>query len=596
MGINLSSRSVPSDPRYLFKLWGGLVVCLTLGQAVATFLVSRSFSLTFLNDSIQFLLMLSAVVVFSLNASKSPEQARLFWGLLAAGWGVRIIGQTMWMYFDLVLRKEAPNPFVGDILLFLSNIPVLAALLRQPHMDRAEVRKSTNTVDFVLLLLWWLYLYLFFVIPWQYVVLDEAKYGWYFDRLSASLSFTLLLTAGFLWKHSTARWRWFYGSFFAAQLLLTVSAYLANQAIDRHAYYPGSLHDLPYSVALALITGAGLVGRNLIKISPAVKKGVTALPLIRLGVLAVLSLPLITALTILNPDTPLAVSRFREMAVLGTVFVMAALVFRRQDQLRKELANANQLFKEASLTDPLTGTSNRRFFDATISSDASQILRSHASPQQGTPPDLIFYMVDLDGFKEVNDRYGHNAGDLVLREVTNRIGSVIRTSDTLIRWGGDEFLIVSRHANRADAASFASRILVAMGGSNVALPGHRIEFQQTCSIGWAAFPWLLREPDSVSVESVLALADRGVYEAKTAGRNRAIGVSPSDETSRFYIAAAGERVDRYSVQTDCVMGPSKPSLSEISYRQACAPLPDTAKAGDTPTSNISQGIEIHAYL
>jgi hypothetical protein len=133
---------------------------------------------------------------------------------------------------------------------------------------------------------------------------------------------------------------------------------------------------------------------------------------------------------------------------------------------------------------------------------------------------------------------------------------------------------------------------MAVGASNVVLPGDRIEFHQTCSIGWATFPWLLREPDSVSLESVLALADRGVYEAKTAGRNRAIGVSPSDGTSQFYVAAAGEHVDRYSVQTDCVIGPPKPLLSEMSLRQECAP-PDIATAGDTPGSNISQGITNH---
>ena len=97
--------------------------------------------------------------------------------LLAACWGVTLVAQAMWMYFDLVLRKEAPNPFVGDILLFLSNIPFLAALLLQPHLDPVKDRESKGTVDFLLLLLWWLYLYLFFVVPWQYVVLDEAKYG-----------------------------------------------------------------------------------------------------------------------------------------------------------------------------------------------------------------------------------------------------------------------------------------------------------------------------------------------------------------------------------------------------------------------------------
>ncbi len=403
------------------------------------------------------------------------------------------------------------------------------------------------------------------------------------------MSFALLFTAGYLWKHSAAPWGWFYGGFFGSQLLLAVSAYLLNQSIDRHAYYPGSLHDLLYSVALASITVVGLSGRNLIKTSPIAKKNAAHLPLARLGVVAVLSLPLITALTIFTSDTALAVSRFRQLVVQATVFVMTCLLFRRQHQLRTALAEANESLKESSLTDPLTGASNRRFFDATISSDASQILRSYLSPQPSGASDLIFYMVDLDSFKEVNDRYGHNAGDLLLREVTKRITSAIRSSDTLIRWGGDEFLIVSRYADRADAASFASRILRVIGGSNVSLLDGHIEFHQTCSIGWAAFPWRPREPHSVSLESVLALADRGVYEAKTAGRNRAIGVSPSDEASVFYFAAAGGSVGRYAVQTDCSIGPPRPLLSEIGHLQAWAIPPTVGAAGVVPGGNTSRG-------
>src|ERR1035437_7892115 len=106
------------------------------------------------------------------------------------------------MYSDLVLIKEVPNPFVGDILLWLSNIPVLAALLLQPHRDPMEGRKSMGLVDFLLLLVWWLYLYLFFVIPWQYVALDEAAYGQNYDWLNGLLHPVLLLTLAFLWSHS----------------------------------------------------------------------------------------------------------------------------------------------------------------------------------------------------------------------------------------------------------------------------------------------------------------------------------------------------------------------------------------------------------
>ena len=155
-------------------------------------------------------------------------------------------------------------------------------------------------------------------------------------------------------------------------------------------------------------------------------------------------------------------TQFRELVTLGTILVMAFLVFAKQHGMRIELATANRVLQEASATDPLTGARNRRFFDTTIAGDASQVLRSYQT-QESRFNDLIFYMVDLDDFKEVNDTYGHSVGDKVLLEVTRRINSVIRSSDFLVRWGGDEFLIVSRFSNRAEAAAFASRIMAVVG-------------------------------------------------------------------------------------------------------------------------------------
>jgi diguanylate cyclase (GGDEF)-like protein len=551
----------PGNPglRNHLRLWGALVAFLTLGQIAATVFVPRSLPLTLINDAIELILMLSALLVFVENGSASTRRARLFWILLAACWGVRVAAQAMWMYFDLVLRREAPNPFVGDILLFLSNIPALAALLLQPHLDPVEGRKSQGIVDFLLLLLWWLYLYLFFVIPWQYVVLDEARYGSNYNRLNGLLDVVLLLTLGFLWSHSFGRWKGFYATFFGAQLLITASGYLANQAIDEHLYYPGSWYDLPYAAALASFTVVGLLGLKGATTTTVPHKPRAPLQVPRLGMLAVLSLPVIGAWAVLlNRNTPSQVTQFRELATLGTMLAMAFLVFARQHQLGTELTKANQVLHEASLTDPLTGARNRRFFDATISGDASQVLRSYAAPQELRISDLIFYVVDLDDFKEVNDRYGHNVGDKILLEVSRRISSVIRNSDILVRWGGDEFLIVSRYSNRAEAATVASRILTAVARP-ADVPSAGVEICQTCSIGWAAFPWYPNEPDAVPVEAVLGLADRGVYEAKMAGKTRAIGVSPSDTGTIVLIATAGDRVSTYSVQTLCVVGPSRSS-------------------------------------
>jgi diguanylate cyclase (GGDEF)-like protein len=558
MSPDFSPQATRPDLRNHLTIWATLVVFLTLGQIAATAFVPRSLSLTLINDVIEFLLMLSALLVFLVNASASPRPTRLFWMLLAAGWGVTIVAQAMWMYFDLVLRKEAPNPFVGDILLFLCNIPFLAALLLQPHLDPVKGRESKGTVDFLLLLLWWLNLYLFFVVPWQYVVRDEAKYGFNYNRLNGLLDIVLLLTLASLWSRCLGRWKWFYAIFFAAQLLITASGYVANVAIVKHLYYPGSWYDVPLSLALTAFTLVGLFGFTLAGVPAAARKSQTLVPVTRLGMLAVLSLPVMGAWAVLNRNSPAPVTRFRELVTGGIMLVMTSLVFAKLHRMRMELAKANRVLQETSATDPLTGARNRRFFDTTIAGDANQALRSYRV-QELRVSDLIFYMVDLDDFKEVNDRYGHGVGDQVLLEVTRRINSVIRSSDVLVRWGGDEFLIVSRYSNRAEAATFALRILTAVGNREADNGDAGIDLHQTCSIGWAAFPWDPREPDAVPLETVLGLADRGVYEAKTFGKNRAIGVLLSDKGTEVLFATAGDRVSTYCVQTVCVAGPSQPS-------------------------------------
>jgi len=554
--FSLSKPGTP-DPRHHLKLWAALVVFLTLGQLAATVFVPRSFSLTLISDVIEFLLILSATVVFLVNASASPRPARLFWMLLAASWGARTICWVVWMYFDLVLRREVPNPFVGDILLFLSSIPFLAALLLQSHLDPIEDRKSQGRMGFLLLLLWWLYLYMIFVIPWQYVVLDEARYGENYDRLNGLLAVVLLFALGFLWKRGFGSWKWFYASLFGAQLLMTVAGYLANHAIDLHCYYPGSWYDVPYSVALASFTVVGFLGLTLQSTAASSEESRAHLPVTELGMLAVLSLPAIGAWAVLDRNTPSQVNQFRGLVTLGTMLVMAFLVFAKQRQLKAELAKANQVLQEVSLTDPLTGVRNRRFFDAIVPGDASQVLRSYSAPRKPGANDLIFYLVDLDDFKGVNDRYGHDIGDKVLVKLISRINSVIRSSDVVVRWGGDEFLIVSRYSNRAEAATFASRILTAVGNPKAELASAGLEIRQTCSIGWTAFPWYPDRPDEVPLETVLRLADRGVYEAKRGGKNRAMGVVPSDSGTTRLIVTTGDRVSSYSVQMVCVEGPSE---------------------------------------
>ncbi len=196
----------------------------------------------------------------------------------------------------------------------------------------------------------------------------------------------------------------------------------------------------------------------------------------------------------------------------------------------RELAAANHQLELASLTDPLTGLSNRRFLGISIEQDARQAVRN--SLDAGAAPDrkadLIFYFLDVDHFKQLNDRAGHAAGDQVLVEIAGRLREAARDTDAVLRWGGEEFLIVSRWTDRGTGEVLAKRLLDAVAEAPFAI-GPGTGARVTCSVGWAPYPWRLESPETVHYEQVMSLADRALYLAKREGRNRAVGVLPGPD-------------------------------------------------------------------
>jgi diguanylate cyclase (GGDEF)-like protein len=219
---------------------------------------------------------------------------------------------------------------------------------------------------------------------------------------------------------------------------------------------------------------------------------------------------------------------------LAAVVVFAFVGIVKQARLEKELANANHELLDASLTDLLTGVRNRRFFTNSIEADVQQVLRSFVSNPSADlhNRDLVFYLIDIDHFKKVNDQFGHKIGDQVLTEVARRINSAARLSDAVIRWGGEEFLLLSRYTDRKEAHTLATRILDSVGSKPYRVEGANADLRITCSIGWAVFPWLAAEPKLVDHEQVLVLSDYALYQAKGSGRNRAVGLLPAGETVR----------------------------------------------------------------
>ncbi len=201
----------------------------------------------------------------------------------------------------------------------------------------------------------------------------------------------------------------------------------------------------------------------------------------------------------------------------------------RTEELKRrntELRDANEKLQQASTTDPLTGLKNRRHLFEQISKDVDLVLRHYRDGSETMKPggnnDLLFLMVDLDNFKPVNDSCGHEAGDELLLQIRDILLDTCRYSDDVIRWGGDEFLIVARDTNRKFAATLAERIRSSLSQRVFAIGNGQVA-RTTASIGYASFPFLKDQPELLSWEAVLGVADTAMFEAKQK-RNAWLGI------------------------------------------------------------------------
>jgi diguanylate cyclase (GGDEF)-like protein len=542
----------------------GLMVCL---EAVLSFTVRHSYVLTTVGDLTQCLLLVLILLAFLPHTATAERRSRLFWVLMSLGCGIWLLVQILWTCFEVFLRQEVPNPFVADVALFLHLVPMMAALTVRPHIHRSEQPNRMGTIDFVLLLIWWLYLYLFVVIPWQYVRPQAAIYGRNFDVLYFLEHVVFLVSAAVVWRRSSGAWRTVYGNLFGASFLYALVSVAADVAIDSGKYYTGSAYDIPLLVSMAWMMWMGLTAPPPVNRPEAIrevgdKRGVWVSPL---AMAAAFSLPFLAGWSTYASQAPVEVRDFRLLLTLAGIVVIGGLRSLKQHQLDRELDRANQELREASLTDLLTDARNRRFFTTTIENDVRHVLRGYSpqAPSNDKNRDLIFYLIDVDHFKEVNDRYGHDVGDQVLIEITRRISSAMRYSDELIRWGGEEFLVVSRYTNRDEAGTLATRVLEAIGSELFTVSAGK-QIQLTCSIGWSVFPWFVHVPEIVRYDKVLQLADAALYEAKKSGRNQAIGMLPSDDhlPGALDLGSGGSLTETLRTKTIHTQGPKIPGTAE----------------------------------
>jgi signal transduction histidine kinase len=320
------------------KVWLTVVAAWLAAFFLAALLLPRSFGLTAFSDIVQCVLLISGAAAFVPLAVRSQGRIRLFWSLITFGVSLWLIYQLLWTYYEVILRTDVPDLFAGDIILFLHIVPLMAALAVRPHVPRDEYSARVGRLDFALLLVWWFYLYVLLVIPWQYVVQDVAAYNHHLNAVYISEEVAFLLALLACWITGKGIWKNLYAGMFGMSVCYASSSTVANWAIGRHVYYSGSLYDIPMVASMAWLTWIGL--RTQAERPVADTRDVSSIYgvwVARCSMIAVFSLPLFAAWALSDSAVPTRVRVFRLALTLVAAFFMGVMIFIRQHLLDREL-------------------------------------------------------------------------------------------------------------------------------------------------------------------------------------------------------------------------------------------------------------------
>jgi hypothetical protein len=215
-------------------IWIAAVWVLVLGSyATAPFVLHDAQSLRAFGDVAQCLVPLLANAGLLMNAGTPHWRRNVFWMLLAMGCTLWMIGQFQWTYYEVYLHQELPDLYPGDVTFFLRGIPMMAALALRPHLTRSELRLRFGYLDFVLLLSWWMFLYVYTVMPWLYASPSVGQYNFGYEIVTNIQNTVIVAGLGFLWLRTRGAWRLVYAGLFGGAALQMIAALLINVGINQ---------------------------------------------------------------------------------------------------------------------------------------------------------------------------------------------------------------------------------------------------------------------------------------------------------------------------------------------------------------------------
>jgi signal transduction histidine kinase len=314
-------------------------VAITLAYAVMSLTLPQGRLIIAFGDLTVLLLIAGATAFLALSAIRSQGQVRLFWALIALGCLLWTVNQALWTFYEVILRRDVPEPFVGDVILFIHIVPFMAAVALRPHRPHENQKLYFSTLNFLMLLMWWVFLYAFIVFPDEYVVLNVHVYSRNYDLLYLVENLVLLAILGLSAVNTQGAWKRIYWNLLIAFSLYTFCSESMNAAIARGQYYSGSIYDVPFVLSVCWLIWSVLLAREL---KPATEplpversRWISMAP--RLAMVAILSLPAMGFLALFSDVGPPKVKQFRILVTLAAMLVLGFFVFIRQFLLDREL-------------------------------------------------------------------------------------------------------------------------------------------------------------------------------------------------------------------------------------------------------------------
>jgi PAS domain S-box-containing protein len=342
MAASQSHLGITRELRFWLTLLAGVLFV----KAVLSLTLNRTFGVMAYGTIVYFLLLVLSTAFALRNAALQTKGSRMFWTFMAGGCGLWALDQWLYVYYMVALRTDVPDSSVADPALFLHIVPFMAAVAMPPHLHSPDQRPSRASLNFLLLLFFWVFAYAYFLFPYQYLFGDSTVYNPRFTVLYAVENIALVLALGIVTFRAQPPWRLVYLHLFGAAGLYALSSTLANVVIDLGWPYNGSVFSLAQTAAVCWFVWIPLQARQLPLADQSTEvdashAGFSSL----LAKMAVIAIPSIGMVELFRSHEPPGIRRFRLCVVLVSALLLALGVFWKESLTKHDLVLDSRVSK-----------------------------------------------------------------------------------------------------------------------------------------------------------------------------------------------------------------------------------------------------------